>query len=176
MSELLPSGYKEPFYKGEYSFNTGRVHQFTWVDYLIFAAMLAISASIGVFHAIKDRKKNLDNYLMAGRQMSPIPVGLSLLASFMSAITLLGNPAEIYLYSIMYFWIGVGYFLCIAGASHIYLPMFYQLQVTSAYEVSEVTWECRLVLHIARHVKLIKMYGPHKNFLSPEGPQPTSFM
>ncbi|XP_055877515.1 sodium-coupled monocarboxylate transporter 1-like isoform X2 [Biomphalaria glabrata] len=134
MSEQLPSGYKEPFYKGEYSFNTGRVHQFTWVDYLIFAAMLAISASIGVFHAIKDRKKNLDNYLMAGRQMSPIPVGLSLLASFMSAITLLGNPAEIYLYSIMYFWIGVGYFLCIAGASHIYLPMFYQLQVTSAYE------------------------------------------
>ncbi|KAI8796745.1 sodium-coupled monocarboxylate transporter 2 [Biomphalaria glabrata] len=137
MSELLPSGYKEPFYKGEYSFNTGRVHQFTWVDYLIFAAMLAISASIGVFHAIKDRKKNLDNYLMAGRQMSPIPVGLSLLASFMSAITLLGNPAEIYLYSIMYFWIGVGYFLCIAGASHIYLPMFYQLQVTSAYEYLE---------------------------------------
>ncbi|KAH9498359.1 Sodium-coupled monocarboxylate transporter 1 [Bulinus truncatus] len=137
MSETLPNGYKQPVFSGDYSFNTGTLIQFTWVDYLIFAAVLAISSGIGLYHAIKDRKKNLENYLMAGRQMNPIPVGLSLLASFMSAVTLLGNPAEVYTYSIMYFWIALGYFLCIAGAAHIYLPMFYRLRVTSAYEYLE---------------------------------------
>ncbi|KAH9498361.1 hypothetical protein Btru_008088 [Bulinus truncatus] len=137
MSSPVPDGYRQPVFSGDYSFNTGILKQFTWVDYLIFAAVLVISSGIGLYHAIKDRKKNLENYLMAGRQMNPIPVGLSLLASFMSAITLLGNPAEIYLYSVMYYWIALGYFLCIAGAAHIYLPMFYQLRVTSAYEYLE---------------------------------------
>ena len=67
--------------------------------------------------------------------MSPFPVSLSLLASFMSAITMLGTPAEMYNYTVMYWWISVSYLFVIAGAAHIYMPVFYQLKVTSAYEV-----------------------------------------
>lgn len=126
-----------PFFHGDYSFNTGKLKQFTVVDYVIFAAVLVISAGIGFYHAWKDRRqKSIDEFLLAGRNMHPVPVALSLLASFMSAITLLGTPAEIYNYTTMYFWIGVGYLLVIAGATHIYIPVFYKLGVTSAYEVN----------------------------------------
>ena len=69
--------------------------------------------------------------------MSPYPVSLSLLASFMSAITLLGLPAEMYGFTTMYIWIGLGYFLVVAGAAHIYIPIFYRLKVTSAFEYLE---------------------------------------
>ena len=61
---------------------------------------------------------------------------LSLVASFMSAITLLGTPVEMFQYSTMYFYIGIGYLLVVAGAAHIYIPIFYRLRITSAYEVS----------------------------------------
>ena len=61
---------------------------------------------------------------------------LSLVASFMSAITLLGTPVEMFQYSTMYFYIGIGYLLVMAGAAHIYVPIFYRLKITSAYEVS----------------------------------------
>lgn len=129
---------REPIFYGDYSFNTGKLKQFSALDYVFFSAVLVISAGIGLYHAWKDRKKKaLDDYLLAGRSMNPFPVGLSLLASFMSAITLLGTPAELYNYTTIYFWIGLGYFFVIAGAAQIYIPVFYRLQVTSAYEYLE---------------------------------------
>ncbi|GFS00670.1 sodium-coupled monocarboxylate transporter [Elysia marginata] len=134
----IPGIPREPVFHGDYSFNTGTLKQFTALDYVLFAAVLTISASIGLFYAWHDRrKKALDDYLLAGRSMNPIPVGLSLLASFMSAITLLGTPAEMYNFTTVYFWIGLGYFLVIAAAAHIYIPVFYKLQVTSSYEYLE---------------------------------------
>ena len=132
----VPGAPRDPVFLGEYSFNTGTLKQFSVLDYVLFSAVLVVSASIGLFNAWRDRQKQtLDDYLLAGRSMNPIPVAMSLLASFMSAITLLGTPAEMYNFTTVYFWIGLGYFLVIAGAAHIYIPVFYKLQVTSAYEV-----------------------------------------
>lgn len=122
-----------------YSFQTSERNTFGVLDYIIFAALLCFSASIGLFYAIKDRRKNnTKDFLLAGGNMSAIPVGLSLLASFMSAITLLGTPAEMYQYTTMYWWIGLGYFFTILAATHIYIPIFYNLRVTSSYEYLEL--------------------------------------
>lgn len=119
----------------QYSFQTGVRNTFHPVDYVLFGALLVICAGIGLFYAIKDRKRgNTKEYLLAGGNMSAIPVALSLLASFMSAITLLGTPAEMYNYTTIYWWIGVGYMITIALAAHIYIPVFFRLRITSAYE------------------------------------------
>ena len=56
--------------------------------------------------------------------------------SFMSAITLLGTPAEMYQFGTMYWLIAVSFFLVMPATNYLYLPIFYRLQVTSAYEVS----------------------------------------
>ena len=69
----------------------------------------------------------------------------------MSAITLLGTPVEMYQYSTMYFYIGIGYLLVMAGAAHIYIPIFYRLRVTSAYEVSSFFSLCVIFSHIHTH-------------------------
>ena len=138
----VPGIPRDPVFLGEYTFNTGTLKQFSVLDYIIFSTVLIISAGIGLFNAWRDRQKvTLVDYLLAGRSMTALPVSFSLLASFVSAITLLGTPAEMYNFTTMYFWIGLGYFLMIAGAAHIYIPVFYKLQVTSAYEVER----CRAV-------------------------------
>lgn len=122
----------------KYSFQNGQTHTFSVVDYVLFALMLVVSASIGLFYAIKDRRRqNTKDFLMAGGNMHAFPVALSLLASFMSAITLLGTPAEMYNYTTMYWWIGLSYLFVVFGAAHIFLPVFYRLKVTSAYEVGK---------------------------------------
>ena len=55
----------------------------------------------------------------------------------MSAITLLGTPVEMYQYGTQYWVIGISYFFVMASASYLYLPVFFNLQVTSAYEVNK---------------------------------------
>ena len=67
----------------------------TPVNYFIFSLMLLVSAVIGIFYWRRGQK-NIDEFIMAGRGMGTLPMTLSLVASFMSAITLLGTPAEMY--------------------------------------------------------------------------------
>lgn len=122
-----------------YSIEHHQIAPFSAVNYVLFGITLAVSAFIGLFYAIKDRNNvNTKEFLLAGGKMNPIPVALSILASFMSAITLLGTPAEMYNYTTMYFYIGLGYLLVVAVAAHIFIPVFFRLRVTSAYEVLQI--------------------------------------
>lgn len=99
--------------------------------------MLVVSTAIGVYCAFVGTKKvSTDEFLMGGRQLSAFPVALSILASFMSAITLLGTASEVYLAGTQYVVICVSYCFVIPATAYFYMPVFHHLQLTSAYEVS----------------------------------------
>lgn len=108
---------------------------FSWVDYLIFAILLVISTGIGLYYALSGgRQKTTQEFLLADRSMGFVPVALSLLATFQSAVAILGVPAEIYTYGTQYWFLGVGYIFGLLIPAHVFLPLFYRLKVTSAYE------------------------------------------
>lgn len=120
----------------QYIFEKKESVTFSAADYVVFAATLLVSASIGLYYAIKDRKMTDEKeFLLAGRSMQTLPVSLSLLSSFISAITLLGTPAEVYTNNTMYWWISIGFILSAAGTAHIFVPVFYQLEITSVFQV-----------------------------------------
>lgn len=77
----------------------------------------------------------VQEYLLGGQDQGMLPVAFSLMASFMSSISLLGVSAEIYMYSTLFFIINFAYLLWTPVAAYLYLPVFYKLQATSAYEV-----------------------------------------
>lgn len=54
----------------------------------------------------------------------------------MSAVTLLGTPAELYQFGSIYLLIAFAFMLVMPSTNYLYLPIFFKLQVTSAYEVS----------------------------------------
>ena len=56
--------------------------------------------------------------------------------SFISGITLLGTPTEIYVYGIQYIYIVGGVIAMGFIMATAYLPVFHSLQLTSAYEVN----------------------------------------
>lgn len=77
------------------------VGSFQAADYVVFAAMLLVSAAVGVYYAWADRGRSTSGeFLVGGRRLTALPVSLSLTASFMSAITVLSNPAEVRIYQI----------------------------------------------------------------------------
>jgi len=110
-------------------------NQFGVVDYIVFAILIVTSIGIGVFFAIRDKRRNTtENYFLGNRKQGALPVGLSFVVTFQSSILILGFPAEAYAYGLQYSMqcIGVlaGYFL----AALIAVPIFHPLRITSVYE------------------------------------------
>ncbi|NXW98788.1 SC5A8 protein, partial [Larus smithsonianus] len=132
----------------------GRMGHFTVWDYVVFAAMLLVSAIIGIYYAfVGGGQKTSKDFLMGGRSMSALPVALSLTASFMSAVTVLGTPAEIYRYGAIFCIFAITYALVVLCSAEIFLPVFYKLGITSTYEYLELRFNkylrlCGTVLFI----------------------------
>ena len=78
----------------------------SYADYIVLAVALLISASIGIYYR---RQTDANDYLLAGGTMSPFPVAFSLMASFMSAITLLGVTNENFAYGTQFIVINISY-------------------------------------------------------------------
>ncbi|CAG0918825.1 unnamed protein product [Notodromas monacha] len=108
--------------------------RFSVVDYCVFAFLLAVSAVIGLYFGFRKKQKTTADFLMGGRSMGVFPMAMSLIASFMSAIALLGTPAETYQFGTMYWIIGISYILMTVSAMYWYFPVFYKMNAMSAYE------------------------------------------
>lgn len=107
----------------------------TW-DYVVFALMLVISAAIGVYYAFAQRQQQTArDFLVGGQSMTAVPIALSLTASFMSAITVLATPVEVYCNGAIFVLSCLGFVLMVAISSEVFLPIFYRLGITSTYEV-----------------------------------------
>ncbi|NXI44576.1 SC5A8 protein, partial [Galbula dea] len=136
--------------------------RFTTWDYVVFAAMLLVSAVIGVYYAfVGGGQKTSKDFLMGGRSMTAVPVALSLTASFMSAVTVLGTPAEIYHYGAIFCIFAITYGLVVLCSAEIFLPVFYKLGITSTYEYLELRFNkylrfCGTVLFIIQTASKLK--------------------
>uniref|UniRef100_A0A8C7SY46 Solute carrier family 5 member 8 n=1 Tax=Oncorhynchus mykiss TaxID=8022 RepID=A0A8C7SY46_ONCMY len=118
---------------------TSLIGSFVAADYAVFALMLLVSAAIGVYYAIVGRGQSSSReFLMGGQSMTAVPVALSLTASFMSAITVLATPAEVYRYGASYGLFSLSYVLVVVVSSEVFLPVFYRLGITSTYEYLEI--------------------------------------
>lgn len=93
--------------------------------------------------------------------MSIIPVGIALMVSFMSAITLLGVSAENYVYGTQFVVINIAYLIGTPIVCYGFLPVFYKLQATSAYEYLERRFgvETRLLASIVLSIQLMLYSG-----------------
>lgn len=106
------------------------------LDYALLAGSVIISLIIGVYYAFKKgSNKTTEDYLIGGRKMGLIPIALSLVVSNLSAISILGNTAEIYYYSADILFIPLSYSLGVLLAAHSFVPLLHPLKITSINEV-----------------------------------------
>uniref|UniRef100_A0A8B9LWE9 Solute carrier family 5 member 8 n=1 Tax=Astyanax mexicanus TaxID=7994 RepID=A0A8B9LWE9_ASTMX len=112
---------------------------FTLWDYVVFTLMLVISAAVGLYYGFaKGGQHSSRDFLVGGRSMTAVPVALSLTASFMSAITVLATPVEVYCYGLSFILTCLSFIPMVWISSEIFLPIFYRLGITSTYEYLEM--------------------------------------
>nr|XP_040236972.2 sodium-coupled monocarboxylate transporter 1-like [Anopheles coluzzii] len=116
---------------------------FSGFDYTIFALLLLLSTFIGVYFGFlsKIKQNNKKEYLLGGKTMNKFPVSASLIASHVSGITMLGVPSEMYSHGTQYWMFIIPAFTVALLMKTIYLPVFYDLQVTSAFTYLELRFD-----------------------------------
>ena len=110
-------------------------NHFHVVDYIVFAATLVASLSIGLLFAFRKQKgNNSRDYFFGGGKLNVLPVALSLVVTFQSSLMILGDSAETYAYG-MHFGMRVpGIFISYVLGAMITVPIFHPLKITSIYK------------------------------------------
>ena len=111
---------------------------FHWADYVIFVMSLVVSAVIGIYYGCTGKKQSsVEEFLMGNRRLGVIPVALSIQATFLSAIFILGGTTEVYLFgTMMFMWI-FSDIISIPLLVFIFIPYFRSNpKAVSAYQVN----------------------------------------
>ncbi|XP_067637381.1 sodium-coupled monocarboxylate transporter 1-like [Eurosta solidaginis] len=133
------------------------LQRFGWPDYVVFVLMLTSCAVIGIYFALQMRREARarksvttedaeDAYLVGGRNMKIFPIAMSLIASFISGITLLGTPTEVYLFGTQYLYIMGSLIIMGFVLYYFFLPVFHDLKLISTYQYLESRYDRRMHL------------------------------
>ena len=109
---------------------------FTLVDWAVLAAYLLFSLFIGLW--VSRGNKNLKEYMFGGGSMPWVAVGISLIATSVSATTFLGAPADVYGDNMTFLMFQIGALLSIVVVGFVFIPRFRTSGINSAYELFEL--------------------------------------
>lgn len=83
------------------------------------------------------RNRSTEDYLLGGRRMSPLAVGISLFATIFSSLTFLAFPGEVILNGPMILTQCLVFPLVFLAIGWLIIPYLMSLRITSAYEILE---------------------------------------
>lgn len=104
-------------------------------NYAVVIGYLCIIAGIGA--SFYRRKATAREYFLGGRSMSWLPVGISIFAADMSAISLMGTPAWSYKHNLEMLMMSLTYPLVVPVVILVFLPFYSKLDLYTAYEYLE---------------------------------------
>src|SRR5687768_11484204 len=108
------------------------------VDYAVLGVYLLAMLGIG-FYFSKEQQTSQD-FFLAGRSMGWFPVGLSILATLMSALSYSGNQAEAYYVGLKMLIFPLAVWLCVPILFFYVLPIYRGLALYSVYEYLELRY------------------------------------
>jgi SSS family transporter len=91
--------------------------------------------SIGVYFSKKH--KSPKDFLLAGRSMGWLPVGLSLMATLTSAVGYMSFPAGAFKSGLILLWMAMAIPLSFPVVVYVFMPFYHKLRVYTAYEYLE---------------------------------------
>nr|XP_039251583.1 sodium-coupled monocarboxylate transporter 2-like [Styela clava] len=113
--------------------------RFAIADYVVFIALLVVPSFIGVYFAYKDRKSSsTSNYFFGEKKLNAVAVGISTAVTSISAITMIGYPAEVYIVGTVYIWAPIAIILATMVTIVYYLPFYNNLELETIYAYLEL--------------------------------------
>ncbi len=106
---------------------------FTWLDLTVLVVYFILSLGIGGYFFAKGKSRNTEGYTAAGRSLSGIVVGLSILATYLSSISFLALPGSAYTGNWNAFVFSLSLPIAALIAVRYFIPYYRERHEVSAY-------------------------------------------
>ncbi|CAN8001803.1 unnamed protein product, partial [Ixodes hexagonus] len=109
------------------------------VEKLVFGVLVAANLCLGLYFSLVARTRSAstpDEVFLGSRRLRMLPLAVSVLASMISAIGLIGFSAHYYAYGFHYSWCLLNSMFLVPVVSGVIIPVLYRLKVTSVFQVS----------------------------------------
>jgi len=119
----------------------------TAIDYSVMLGTLLFIVAYGTYKTRKN--SNIDGYLLGDKQLKWGTIGLSVMATQASAITFLSTPGLAYESGMAFVQNYLGLPIALVVVSAVFIPIYYRLNVFTAYEYLEQRFDLRTRLFAA---------------------------
>ncbi len=109
---------------------------FSIVDYAVLGMYLLVMLAVGAYFSGQQHSSR--DFFLAGRSMGWFPVGLSVMATLISALSYTGVPGEAYYVGLKFLLFPATMWLCWPIMTRCVIPIYYNLQIYSVYEYLEL--------------------------------------
>lgn len=137
----------------------------TTTDILVLAAYLLAIAAFG--SSFYRRKTTASEYFLGGKSMGWLPIGISIVAADLSAITVMGTPAWSFKHNLTLLWATIGYPVVAPLVVFVFAPFYSRLNLFTAYEYLERRFDLRVRLSASFLFQMLRswhvaiaIYGP----------------
>jgi SSS family transporter len=112
------------------------------LDVVILCAYLAVLAGVGIIFS--RRQRSLDEFFLARRSMTWLPIGLSMMAALNSGIDYLMQPSSTIRYGLILLAGSVSWLCLYPWVATVVLPFYRRLNARTAYEFLEARFDVRV--------------------------------
>lgn len=108
-------------------------------EHATFGVLMMVNLGLGLYFSLKKQIRTsttADEVFLGGHTLKVLPLGLSMVASLISGIAVIGFPAHFYAYGFHYFWCQLSVPTLVPLVGLIIIPLLKKLQITSVFEVS----------------------------------------
>ncbi len=114
---------------------------FSSLDVAVLVLYLGLVLAVGIF--FHNQQRSTEDFFLAGRSLGWFPVGMSLMASLISALSFTGVPGQGYSIGLRTLYMPLAVWLTVPILWGVAIPMFRGLQLASIYEYLELRFDGR---------------------------------
>lgn len=110
-----------------------------WINYGIIALYMLATIGIGFF--FNNKNETSENYLLGGRGMNYIAIGLSMMMTLLSSISIVMIPGEIYNHGWTWFSLGLLHLITVPLWYKLFIPFYFKLKSFTPYSYLELRYD-----------------------------------
>lgn len=107
-------------------------------EHVVFGTLVALNLALGLYFSLRRKARSADTtseVFLGSRALRAVPLAASIVASLFSSMGMVGFVGHSYAFGFHLIWDSLAKVVLAPTAAYLFLPVFYDLGITSVFEV-----------------------------------------